>query len=63
MSAAPGSEPAEEPGARPAPPRTSPWVVGIIIGFILMVLVNGAFIYVAVKGADRVVASYNTEHR
>lgn len=43
--------------------RTSPWIVAIIIGFITLVLVNGAFIYVAVKGADPVVESYRTEPR
>jgi hypothetical protein len=43
--------------------RRSPWVVGIIIGFIVVVLVNAGFIYVAVKGADQVVPSYSTEHR
>ncbi|MBX6365892.1 MAG: hypothetical protein IRZ00_18760 [Gemmatimonadetes bacterium] len=43
--------------------RTSPWVVAIIIGFALMLLANGVFIYVAVSGADRVVASYRVEPR
>jgi hypothetical protein len=43
--------------------RRSPWVIGIIIGFVVVVLVNAGFIYVAVKGADRVVPSYNAEAR
>ncbi|HSJ08568.1 MAG TPA: hypothetical protein VK928_01615 [Longimicrobiales bacterium] len=43
--------------------RASPWVVGIVIGFIVMVLVNIGFIYVAVSGADAIVPSYSTEHR
>jgi hypothetical protein len=43
--------------------RTSPWVIGIIIGFITLVLVNGAFIYIAVTGADQVVSSYDIEKR
>lgn len=41
----------------------SPWVVGIIIGFVIMVLVNIAFITIAVKGADTVVPSYETAER
>jgi hypothetical protein len=41
----------------------SPWVVGIVIGFVVLILVNAAFIYIAVKGADPVVPSYNAEHR
>ena len=41
----------------------SPWVTGIIIMFVVVVLVNAGFIYVAVKGADTVVPSYGTEQR
>jgi hypothetical protein len=59
----------------PHPPRTDPvdggapapgsrvWPVGIAIGLILMILVNLAFIYIAVTGSDGVVPSYNTEVR
>lgn len=59
----------------PRPPRTDPagdggrvpgsriWPVGIAIGLILMILVNLAFIYIAVTGSDGVVPSYNTEVR
>jgi hypothetical protein len=43
--------------------KRSPWVLGIIIGFIVVVLVNAGFIYVAVRGADSVVPSYNAEQR
>jgi hypothetical protein len=43
--------------------RRSPWVIGIVIGFVVMVLVNAAFIYIAVKGADQVVPSYHAEQR
>ena len=51
--------------ATSAPPRDrrSPWVVGIIIGLALMVLVNLAFIYLAVSDADDIVPSYNLEQR
>jgi hypothetical protein len=41
----------------------SPWIIGIIIGFAVVVLVNAAFIYIAVKGADRVAPSYVAEER
>ncbi|HEY0305281.1 MAG TPA: hypothetical protein VGC44_09915 [Longimicrobiales bacterium] len=41
----------------------SPWVIAIIIGFALMIVANGLFIYVAVSGADPVAASYRTERR
>ena len=43
--------------------KRSPWVIGIIIGFVLMILVNIAFITIAVKGADTVVPSYRTSDR
>jgi len=43
--------------------RRSPWVVGIAIGLVLMVLVNLAFIYIAVRDADQIVPSYHLEHR
>lgn len=43
--------------------RRSPWVLAIIIGLVIMALVNFAFIYVAVRGADDVVPSYNLEQR
>jgi hypothetical protein len=41
----------------------SPWVLGIIIGFVVVLLVNAGFIYIAVKGADQVVPSYLSEER
>lgn len=43
--------------------RRSPWVIGIIVGFVVMVLMNAVYIYVAVKGADQVVPSYIAEER
>lgn len=33
------------------------------MGLLLMILVNLAFIYIAVSGADEVVPSYKTEQR
>lgn len=39
------------------------WPIGIAIGLLLMVLVNLAFIFIAVRGADEVVPSYQTEPR
>ncbi len=39
------------------------WPVGIIIGLVIVVLVNLAFIFIAVSDADDVVSSYSTEER
>ncbi|UCG85797.1 MAG: hypothetical protein JSW71_18045 [Gemmatimonadota bacterium] len=39
------------------------WPVGIAIGLLVMILVNLAFIYIAVSGADEVVPSYQIEAR
>jgi len=39
------------------------WPVLITVGLALVFLVNGLFIYIAVKGADEVVPSYLTEER
>jgi len=47
----------------PARDRRSPWVLGIVIGLALMMLVNFAFIYIALRDADQVVPSYQLEHR
>ncbi|NLG63045.1 MAG: hypothetical protein GX539_12460 [Candidatus Cloacimonetes bacterium] len=43
--------------------KRSPWVIGLIIGFTVMLAMNAVFITVAVKGADRVVPSYQTTER
>jgi len=39
------------------------WPALIAVGLALVILVNGIFIYIAVKGADDVVPSYTTEER
>jgi hypothetical protein len=39
------------------------WPIIIIVGLILVIVVNGIFIYIAVSGADDVVPSYTTEER
>jgi hypothetical protein len=39
------------------------WPIGIAVGLLLMILVNLAFIFIAVRGADEVVPSYQTEPR
>jgi hypothetical protein len=39
------------------------WPIGIAVGLLLMILVNLAFIFIAVQGADEVVPSYQTEPR
>jgi len=51
------------PTSAPDRERRSPWVLGIIIGLVLMVVVNLVFIYIAVSDADTIVPSYNLEHR
>ena len=51
------------PAESEAKKERSPWVIGIIIGFVMMILVNIAFITIAVKGADAVVPSYQTSDR
>lgn len=50
-------------GAAAESARRSPWVTGIIVMFVVIVLVNAGFIYIAVKGADPVVPSYSSEQR
>jgi len=54
-------EDASEVGASGGKSRL--WPLVITIGLILVIVVNAVFIYVAVKGADAVVPSYNTEER
>ncbi len=39
------------------------WPHAIAFGMLLVILVNVAFIVIAVRGADQVVPSYLTEHR
>jgi len=43
--------------------RDQVWPAIIIIGLTIMVLVNAAFIWIAVSGADEVVPSYNAGQR
>lgn len=43
--------------------RVDPWVAGIVVGFLIMLIVNVGFIYVAVAGADPVSPSYAAEAR
>lgn len=46
-------------------PKTerSPWVIALVIGFILVAMVNVVFIWIAVRGQDPVVESYRTTSR
>jgi hypothetical protein len=39
------------------------WPIGIAIALALVILVNLAFIYIAVSGADEVAPSYQSEPR
>jgi hypothetical protein len=48
---------------QPAPRTDLRWPIGIAIGLALVILVNLAFIYIAVSGADDVVPSYQSESR
>ena len=45
------------------PPGSRLWPILITVGLVLVILVNAIFIYIAVKGADEVVPSYQTEER
>jgi hypothetical protein len=55
--------PAAGQGSGATPAGRSPWVIGIIIGFVVMLVMNAVFITIAVKGADTVVPSYETADR
>jgi hypothetical protein len=39
------------------------WPVAIAVGLFLVILVNLAFIYIAVSGKDEIVPTYRTERR
>jgi hypothetical protein len=39
------------------------WPIVITVGLVIVMVVNFLFIYIAVKGADAVVPSYNSEQR
>ncbi|HND32706.1 MAG TPA: hypothetical protein PKY30_11635 [Myxococcota bacterium] len=39
------------------------WGVGLIVGFVLMFVVNGARFWFAITNADEIVPSYKTEAR
>lgn len=39
------------------------WPIGLLIAFLVMIAVNGLFVWVALKGRDPVVSSYQTEPR
>jgi hypothetical protein len=43
-------------------PRSG-WPLAIAVGLLLVVVVNALFAYLAVRGADAVVPSYQTEPR
>jgi hypothetical protein len=48
----------------PSPLRTDRrWPIAIAVGLLLVILVNLAFIYIAVRGKDEVVPSYHSERR
>lgn len=39
------------------------WPVMIVVGLLIVIIMNGVFIYVAVSDRDEVVPSYQTEPR
>jgi hypothetical protein len=39
------------------------WPIGIVIGFLLVALMNAGLVYLAVRGADPIVSSYDTSDR
>ncbi|MFZ5625350.1 MAG: hypothetical protein ACOY71_13155 [Gemmatimonadota bacterium] len=39
------------------------WPIGIIAAFVVVILVNIVFVWVAIHGRDPVVSSYQTEPR
>jgi hypothetical protein len=39
------------------------WPIMIIVGFLIVIIINAVFIYVAVSDRDEVVPSYQTEAR
>lgn len=47
----------------PSNPAGRGWPLGIALGLLLVILINAAFAYIAVHGADPVVSSYSTEPR
>lgn len=51
--------------AHPDQAEAKPWVwpVAISVGLFLVILVNAAFIYIAVSDADEIVPSYAAEER
>jgi hypothetical protein len=50
-------------GAPAVAPKSRLWPIAITVGLIFVILVNLAFIYIAVTGADEVMPSYFTEPR
>ena len=55
--------PKEETGEDGGGGKSLIWPMIITVGLIVVLVVNVLFIYIAVKGADAVVPSYNTEER
>jgi hypothetical protein len=53
----------EVEGDRPRLRKDRLWPILITLGLAFVFLVNGLFIYIALKGADEVVPSYLTEER
>lgn len=39
------------------------WIIGLIVGFLIVFAANATLIYLAVSGSDPVVPSYNKEAR
>ena len=61
----PKQQPSQQSKQRPVELREGSlrWPLGIALGLLVVVLVNAAFAYVAITGADEVAPSYQTEQR
>lgn len=59
----PRTEPSSEDKGKITVSKDMLWPVILIVALVVVMLVNGLFIYIAVSGADDVVPSYNQGER
>ncbi len=46
-----------------SPSPRSPWPLAVVLGLVLVIVVNLVVAVIAVRGADPIVSSYNSEPR